>query len=43
MSYFRYDDPERDWEARFARALRGREGFAWGAFLLGFLIGGIIF
>jgi len=43
MSYYRYDDREDDWEARFRRACRGREGFAWGAFLIGFILGGIIF
>ncbi|HNR76710.1 MAG TPA: hypothetical protein PKM48_06245 [Parvularculaceae bacterium] len=43
MSYYRYGDRDEDWEARFARACRAREGFAWGAFLIGFVIGGIIF
>lgn len=45
MSYYRYhyDDTERDWESRFRRACRSREGFAWGAFLIGFVLGGIIF
>ncbi len=47
MSYSRYDDAERerdrDWERRFARSLRGREGFAWGAFFVGFVLGAIIF
>ena len=43
MRYDRYDDRDIDWEARFRRACRGREGFAWGAFLIGFILGGIIF
>lgn len=42
MSYSRYDR-EDDWDYRIRRALRGREGFAWGAFILGFILGGIIF
>ena len=41
MTYRRYDD--RYWENRLDRALRGRTGFAWGAFFIGFIIGGIIF
>jgi hypothetical protein len=37
-------DTERDyWDYRLRRSLRGREGFAWGAFLIGFILGGIIF
>lgn len=47
MSYYRYgddrDDRELDWETRFRRACRGREGFAWGAFLIGLFLGAIIF
>lgn len=43
MSYYRYDDRDLDWETRFRRACRGREGFAWGAFLIGFILGGVIF
>ena len=43
MSYYRYDDRDLDWETRFRRACRGRSGFAWGAFLIGFILGGIIF
>lgn len=46
MSYYRYDtrDMDReDWETRFARACRSRSGFAWGAFFIGFIVGGIIF
>lgn len=43
MSYYRYDDRDLDWETRFRRACRSREGFAWGAFLIGFILGGIIF
>jgi len=43
MSYYRYEDRDLDWETRFRRACRGREGFAWGAFLIGFILGGIIF
>ncbi len=43
MTYSRYDDPDFYWENRLRRALRGREGFAWGAFLIGFILGGIIF
>jgi hypothetical protein len=43
MSYYRYDDPDRAWDLRLHRALGGREGFAWGAFFLGFILGGIVF
>lgn len=43
MSYYRYDDQDYDWETRFRRACRGREGFAWGAFLIGLVVGAIIF
>lgn len=43
MSYSHYDDRDLYWERRLSRALRGREGFAWGAFLIGFILGGIIF
>lgn len=43
MSYYRYDTRDDDFETRFRRAVRGREGFAWGAFLIGFILGGIIF
>ncbi|MFN0024440.1 MAG: hypothetical protein ACKVS5_11140 [Parvularculaceae bacterium] len=47
MSYSRYDaryeDRDLDWETRFRRACRGREGFAWGACLIGFVLGAIIF
>jgi len=39
--YSRYDD--RDWERRAFTVLRSRSGFAWGAFFLGFILGGIIF
>ena len=42
MSRYRYSDDY--WEARLDRAFRGRTaGFAWGAFFLGFILGGIIF
>jgi len=41
MSRSRYDD--RYWEHRLERALQGRSGFAWGAFFIGFVLGGIIF
>ncbi len=41
MTYRRYDD--RYWEQRLNQTLRGRSGFAWGAFFIGFIIGGIIF
>lgn len=43
MSYYRYDDRADDLETRFRRACRGREGFAWGAFLIGLVVGAIIF
>ena len=43
MSYYRYDDRDLDWETRFARACRGRTGFAWGAFFVGFFLGAVIF
>lgn len=41
MSYSRYDD--RRWEHRLDHAVRGRAGFGWGAFFLGFVLGAIIF
>lgn len=41
MHRSRYDD--RYWDARLDRAFRGRAGFAWGAFFIGFILGGIIF
>ncbi len=46
MSRYRYDDRasyDRDWDHRLNTAFRGRAGFAWGAFFLGFILGGIIF
>ncbi len=44
--YSRYEDRagyRDDWDQRFHYALRGRAGFAWGAFFIGFILGGIIF
>ena len=41
MRYSRYDDQY--WEDRLSRMTRGRAGFAWGAFFLGFILGGVIF
>ena len=41
MSRYRYED--RDWDHRINYALRGRAGFAWGAFFIGVILGGIIF
>jgi hypothetical protein len=41
MNRSRYDD--RYWESRLDRLVRGRSGFAWGAFFIGFILGGIIF
>ncbi|MEO1240742.1 MAG: hypothetical protein AAFX54_02440 [Pseudomonadota bacterium] len=41
MNRARYND--RYWEHRLDRAVRGRAGFAWGAFFIGFILGGIIF
>lgn len=32
-----------DWRRQAARMMRSREGFAWGAFLLGFVLGALIF
>lgn len=43
MSYARYDERDFYWDERLRRACRGREGFAWGAFFIGFILGGIIF
>jgi hypothetical protein len=46
MSRYSYDDRARyrdDWEQRFSNSLRSRTGFAWGAFFIGFILGGIIF
>jgi hypothetical protein len=37
-----YSDPDA-WDYRLRRSLRGREGFAWGAFFIGFILGGVIF
>ena len=42
MSRSRYDD-DLYWEHRLRRAMNGRAGFAWGAFFIGFILGGIIF
>ncbi|MEM8937671.1 MAG: hypothetical protein AAGC77_14835 [Pseudomonadota bacterium] len=36
-----YED--RYWNYRLERALSRRSGFAWGTFLVGFVLGGIIF
>lgn len=41
MNRSRYDDHY--WESRLDRLVRGRSGFAWGAFFIGFILGGIIF
>ncbi len=38
---YRYEDSY--WDARFDRALKARSGFAWGTFILGLIIGGILF
>lgn len=35
-----YDDY---WERRWARVMRSRDGFAWGAFFIGVIAGAIIF
>lgn len=47
MSYYRYDDrdysPDYDWETGFRRACSRSHGFAWGAFLIGLVVGAIIF
>jgi len=43
MRYSRYDDRDLDWETRFRQACRGREGFAWGAFAIGLIVGAVIF
>lgn len=43
MRYGRFDQEHDDWLRRVARVMRSREGFAWGAFLLGFVCGGLIF
>lgn len=46
MSRYRYDDRaghRDDWDQRFSHAMRSRSGFAWGAFFIGFILGGIIF
>ncbi len=48
MRYSRYYDDDgsaRDnayWDRRLRNAVRGRDGFAWGAFFIGLIIGGII-
>ncbi|WP_425409039.1 hypothetical protein [Hyphococcus sp.] len=39
----RYRSDYRYWEDRLDRTLRGRSGFAWGAFFIGVIIGGVIF
>lgn len=38
---YRYEDSY--WEDRIERAVRGRSGFAWGTFLVGMIIGGMLF
>jgi len=43
MRYSRYDDTEAYWDRRLRNATCGRTGFAWGAFFIGLIIGGIIF
>jgi len=43
VGYYRYDDRDDDFAARFGRSCRSRDGFAWGALLIGLLIGAIIF
>ncbi|MEL7486293.1 MAG: hypothetical protein AAGJ87_03635 [Pseudomonadota bacterium] len=43
MRYSRYDDQDAYWDRRLRNAMRGREGFAWGAFFVGFILGAIIF
>ena len=46
MSRYRYEDRygrDGDWDQRLHSAFRGRTGFAWGAFFVGFILGGIIF
>ena len=42
-NYSRYDDADAYWDARLRRAVRGRDGFAWGAFAIGLILGAIIF
>ena len=38
MSRYSRHYEDRDWESRMNYALRGRAGFAWGAFFLGFIL-----
>lgn len=40
MSYSRYDDDY--WENRLRQISKSREGFAWGAFFIGLIVGGIL-
>jgi len=47
MSYSRYDDiaygRRNDWGRRLDRSLERGRGFAWGAFVIGLILGAIIF
>ena len=43
MGYSRHSYDDDYFDRRLRNAVRGREGFAWGAFFIGFILGGIIF
>lgn len=43
MSHSHYRTDNAYWDDRLRRVVRSREGFAWGAFFIGFIIGGIVF
>jgi|AP12_2_1047962.scaffolds.fasta_scaffold1943503_1 hypothetical protein len=43
MSYRSYSRDDDYLDRRFRRALSSQQGFAWGAFFIGFILGGIIF
>jgi hypothetical protein len=43
MGYYRYADRDEDFGSRFRDACKGKRGFAWGAFVVGLLVGVIIF
>jgi len=45
MSYSRYRDDAYDdayWERSMSRLAKSKDGFAWGAFFIGLIVGGIL-
>ncbi len=39
----RYREQDDYWEHRIRQAIRGRDGFSWGVFFFGLIVGAIIF